>query len=393
MSRQWQVTASALLSAKGGETEGAGKVTDPKVGAHMHFGDEIGHNLAFSHSGEEGNYDDQSGFMGFSYHGHDGPSMCFNAAKSYQSDWYRASTVVVSPATSGGVNLQTCFSGELYGLADYDGDGEKTVLVKVDTNSSSDYFVSSNRRTGFNSQTQEGGDQVTIAQAGGEGVSYSQSTLTDKLGAGQSHVMTDFEGSGSNVVVSVDWIDTDRDPGVAYVRIGYDGAACIEASSMPSNSISPSTPPTSTPSQSPSSLPSSAPSDSSAPTNTVGPSSKPSGAPSSFPSHAPSQAPSSVPSEKPSVSSMPSNSIRPSSPPSSTPSQAPSSVPSNTAGPSSEPSSAPSSLPSHAPSNVPSSTSMPSEMPSVSAAPSSQPSMVPTETGVPSLQPSNPPSV
>ncbi|KAL7425494.1 hypothetical protein ACHAXM_000042, partial [Skeletonema potamos] len=54
--------------------------------AQMH---EIGHNLDFAHSNEgTERYGDTSGIMGFAYNQDEGPAMCFNAAKSWQSGWY-----------------------------------------------------------------------------------------------------------------------------------------------------------------------------------------------------------------------------------------------------------------------------------------------------------------
>jgi len=49
---------------------------------------EIGHSMNFGHSNEGGEtYEDESGFMGYSYPNIDGPRKCFNAAKSWQSGW------------------------------------------------------------------------------------------------------------------------------------------------------------------------------------------------------------------------------------------------------------------------------------------------------------------
>lgn len=52
------------------------------VSAQMH---EIGHNLNFGHSSEDGKYKDKSGMMGYSYRSDDGPIMCFNIAPSHSS--------------------------------------------------------------------------------------------------------------------------------------------------------------------------------------------------------------------------------------------------------------------------------------------------------------------
>jgi hypothetical protein len=51
--------------------------------------------------------------MGYSYSQDDGPVMCFNGAKSWQTGWYNPKSAVVTPSTGG------CFEGNLYGIADF----------------------------------------------------------------------------------------------------------------------------------------------------------------------------------------------------------------------------------------------------------------------------------
>ena len=85
--------------------------------------------MGFAHSGEGTNeYDDQSGMMGYSYSQDDGPSMCLNGAKSFQTGWYLAATKVITPTAT----TNSCFNGALYGVVDFDAeDSTKTVLVKI----------------------------------------------------------------------------------------------------------------------------------------------------------------------------------------------------------------------------------------------------------------------
>ncbi|KAL3760784.1 hypothetical protein ACHAWU_007850 [Discostella pseudostelligera] len=75
------------------------------VSAQMH---EIGHNLGYAHSNEGGaSYADQTGMMGYSYGQDDGPTMCFNAAKSWQTQWYVSKSTTVDPSAG------TCYEGKL----------------------------------------------------------------------------------------------------------------------------------------------------------------------------------------------------------------------------------------------------------------------------------------
>ena len=171
-----------------------------------------------------GPYEDQSGMMGFSYPSTDWPDMCFNSAKSYQTDWYTDSTIVINPSDeSSGVNLETCYTGSLYGIADYVEDSDRNVIIKINSpGTAADYFVSFNRKTGINSGTKEGGNQVLIQQAEGEGEVFAKSTLVGKLSQGGSHTLSNFLSTGKNVVISVDSINLSN-PGMANIRIEYDG--------------------------------------------------------------------------------------------------------------------------------------------------------------------------
>ena len=179
---------------------------------------QIGHNLGYGHSNEGGtSYADQTGMMGYSYGQDDGPVMCFNAAKSWQTRWYASKSTVVDPSAG------NCFENKVYGIADYGNAASSTVLVKIDDASATDYFVTFNRQTGINSGTVEAGNQVTVVQAGGEGTSYAESSLLAKLSAGGS-----WSGiiDGKTMIVNVLSINTVASPAYAQVRISENGLAC-----------------------------------------------------------------------------------------------------------------------------------------------------------------------
>jgi hypothetical protein len=156
--------------------------------------------------------------MGYSYGQDDGPVMCFNAAKSWQTQWYASKSIVVDPSAG------NCFENKVYGIADYGNAASSTVLVKIDDASATDYYVTFNRQSGINSGTVEAGNQVTIVQAGGEGTSYAESSLLAKLSAGGS-----WSGvvDGKTMVVNVLSINTVASPAYAQVRISENGLACV----------------------------------------------------------------------------------------------------------------------------------------------------------------------
>jgi hypothetical protein len=172
------------------------------VSLQMH---EIGHSLNFGHSNENGKtYEDGSGNMGASYKSSDRPKMCFNAAKSWQTGWYRDKEVTVGDSLFG-VN---CFDGILHGIADYD--TATTVLIKVH-GTQTDVFVNFNAKRGMNQGTQEGADQVlVVSRVRGKRDSFAVSDLSAKLSEGDSF---DFEG----YTVSVTNINVDT--GTAKVKV------------------------------------------------------------------------------------------------------------------------------------------------------------------------------
>lgn len=197
--------------------------------AFCHPSDELGHNLGFAHSGEgpEGEYGDHSSLMGNSYREDDGPAMCFNGAKSYQSGWYADATKTITPTDNG----NTCFFGPLYGVADYEaGNSAKTVVVKINDDrgyKEHDYFVAFNRKTGINAGTKEGGNKVLITKAAREGLAHSQSWLVAQLASRQSYTIKNFGGTAEDLKIKVEQRDLDaRGRAFAQVRIEYTGEKC-----------------------------------------------------------------------------------------------------------------------------------------------------------------------
>lgn len=151
------------------------------VSAQMH---EVGHNLGLLHSGVRGvrEYADTSGMMGYSYNYDDIPSMCFNSAKNYQLGWYPDQMLSIDPLALPGGSQQFTLNG----VVDYgDSDGYVTIRLEYqgDQEDGIDYYIGFNRQTGFNHQTQTGGNTVQIVEKEN---SYARS---DCNGPGQSWLM------------------------------------------------------------------------------------------------------------------------------------------------------------------------------------------------------------
>ena len=204
------------------------------VSAQMH---ELGHNIGLAHSGEltcpvyasDCEYGDQSGMMGYSYGQDDTPIMCFNSAKNWQLGWYSDKAFVMSPLAN------EVWKGRIMGIADYSSVSTNTVLAKIETGTSTDYYLNVNRKIGINNGTNEGGNQVLITSQGGEGTSYAVSDIIARLSQGQFFLLQDFGGTGNTVQVRVNQLSyPSGSPGYADVTIGKNcntGANCIFTSS------------------------------------------------------------------------------------------------------------------------------------------------------------------
>ena len=108
---------------------------------------------------------------------------------------------------------------DMVGIADYMNSGLPVVL-KLETDTATDYFVGFNRATGVNSQNDEADNEVTIVETGNNGEGYSQSFLKATLVQGESYALLNFGGSGHDLVIDASSItDNGSNPWVATVDI------------------------------------------------------------------------------------------------------------------------------------------------------------------------------
>jgi hypothetical protein len=111
-----------------------------------------------------------------------------------------------------------CLVQEITGQSDYNVNNNQIILVKMNRSTGRDLFLMYNKKTGINSGTMEGGDQVTVVEADGEGTDNGESWLVAKLGAGQVYTASNYTVAGKDLVITVLSIGT-----TANVRIEYDG--------------------------------------------------------------------------------------------------------------------------------------------------------------------------
>lgn len=158
---------------------------------------EIGHNLNLGHANENGvAYADQSGYMGYGYQLDDDPLMCFNSLNLWVLGWYKTKSLEI--------RLGENFSGNLSSIIDFDSESTKTVLIRINTEDLYDYYISYNKKAGFNSGTRDGINQVLIIKGRGRGFTYSDSELIAKLNKGDSLVLNETSTQTKITVNSID---------------------------------------------------------------------------------------------------------------------------------------------------------------------------------------------
>lgn len=198
------------------------------VSTQMH---ETGHNLNLAHSWKDGSpYGDKSGYMGVSYKNFDGPKMCFNGPKTWQLGWYSEHHLTID--TSDTSNGSVLYHGNLYGFVDHDNvSNDDVMIIRLNTHFD-DFYISFNRKSGFNSGTKLGGDAVMVHSKWEPHDDYGQSHLEAVLCLdGDDDCDSDsYELIGDGIVIRVLYIQEDSS-GVMYARVQITGGACEDGGS------------------------------------------------------------------------------------------------------------------------------------------------------------------
>ena len=173
-----------------------------------------------------GQYSDRTCLMG-QYSTND-KAMCFNPAKTFQlarggNNWYNensSDTIVWNSGTRGG----TSWSGSIIGIADYrNNPNQRPVVVKLESGTSNnDLFVGFNRAIGVNRDVSESRNQVIVVQAGGDGLTFSQSYMKAILSEGESFVVSNWRGTGLDMTIHVKAINLFVKPAYADVSMSLE---------------------------------------------------------------------------------------------------------------------------------------------------------------------------
>ena len=194
--------------------------------------------MGFHHSSYNGDdYGDRTGMMGYSFSEDEGPEMCFNAAKSWQSGWYFGQGKTRTMPIGGNSGVNDCFKGRVSGIADYEITSNH-VLIKIvnPDKSGDDLFVTLNAKKGINRETQEAGNQVTVTLAPDGGEEFAISELLATLSQGSSYKHKDWK---KELIIKVGSIVTNSDSAsYAEIEISYDGVDECTVTPEPTSNVS-----------------------------------------------------------------------------------------------------------------------------------------------------------
>ncbi|CAB9498036.1 expressed unknown protein [Seminavis robusta] len=175
---------------------------------------EIAHNCGLGHAFENGEeYGDETSIMGFSSSSKTGPSKCFNGQNIWHFGWFKSRSIMVDP-------FQGHHVVELAPFVDYDKiESYQAVLITV-----FDMHFVYNRAKGFNFETSEYQNKVTIAK--------EQNEINSELMAmiDMEHPIFTIEnvfGTGKSLYVELcELVAGDAGEDYYVVSIGLDYSMC-----------------------------------------------------------------------------------------------------------------------------------------------------------------------
>jgi hypothetical protein len=187
--------------------------------------------------------------MGNPLYSDDIGAMCFNAAKSWQLGWYDDSKIVIDPR-------EGSWRGTVIGVADYDNNPQNhPVIVKIDSRTGTDQFITFNRAAGINRHNKEADNEVIIMETGSDGEWFSQSYLQATLRSGEVHIYSKWDGA-LDLIVTAQAININTGGSAGYAEI----SVCLGPCTFPTEH--PSAQPSINPTKAPTGVPSSVPSES-----------------------------------------------------------------------------------------------------------------------------------
>mmetsp|Transcript_39864 Transcript_39864/g.82904 ORF Transcript_39864/g.82904 Transcript_39864/m.82904 type:complete len:242 (-) Transcript_39864:267-992(-) len=157
--------------------------------------------------------------MGYTYQQIDTPKMCYNAAQLFSLQWYASDVGTWTQDTEAGSLILHGFVKKAAG-----GPSSQTFpkLIQFERSSQRDLYMVLNWQgttTGSspNEQTQEAVNQVTLVEAGADGLGFAPTVLQAKLSAGERFVMPEYFDNGCPLDIRIEEINIAQ--GHAKIRI------------------------------------------------------------------------------------------------------------------------------------------------------------------------------
>ena len=188
--------------------------------------------------------------MGNPSYGDDGPEICWNGPKSWESEWYADDSITID-ARNGAI-----FDGRLVGVADWASSsytGDHKVVIEVPSGSGQNLYLIYNRKKGPNVGVTFAADEVTLTYGAPRQVSWHEAALD----VGESHSIANFDNGSDALVIKV--CDKTTIDGADTVRVliyanDADPLACSPPTASPTASPTITAYPTDTPTIAPTTI-------------------------------------------------------------------------------------------------------------------------------------------
>jgi Gametolysin peptidase M11 len=179
---------------------------------------ELGHTLGLTHANENGiAYADSTGYMAAGWTDSAWPRKCFNGQNHWALGWYQSRSVTVNPITTPGPRLIN-----MAAFVDFKSTlSTEPVLVNV----ANALFLQYNDAKGFNIDTNEKKNMLTITQA-----SSSGTNMVGSLSVGNVYSLSNFMNTKRRLTIQACRTYRRGTVDVLVVSVGMDGAsACGSA--------------------------------------------------------------------------------------------------------------------------------------------------------------------
>lgn len=176
------------------------------LSAQMH---ELGHNIGWGHSNTPTQkYSDRSDMLGYSYAKVGSPRMCVNPSRQWTAKWFDHRSLVLNDMQKAKGNRQLFYEGDISSTTVDPNVGSIPMLIKIDSETTTTYYIGFNALDGANIGTVQAGNKLTLHSVENINEKGADSVILAALGTGESYAIVDYDGTGLNMLLTVINIDT-----------------------------------------------------------------------------------------------------------------------------------------------------------------------------------------